>query len=58
MEGCGMTKEGRWKLSTRHARSDHPDWGPAGAVMNFVGVENVIEDLSFVRLVCPLYISF
>jgi phosphatidylinositol phospholipase C delta len=27
----------------------HPDWGPSGCTLEFVGVPNVVEELSFVR---------
>jgi phosphatidylinositol phospholipase C delta len=51
VESGGRTKEGLWKFVTKHKKTDHPDWGPEGAVLNFVGVQNVIEDLCFLRLV-------
>lgn len=48
-EGCGRTKEGKYKLETKNKKSENPDWGPDGAVLSFTDVQNVIEDLSFVR---------
>lgn len=51
VEGGGRTKDGKYKLATKHRKTENPDWGPEGAVLNFAGVPNVIEDLSFLRLV-------
>lgn len=50
-EKGGRTKEGRYKLVTPYAKGDHPNWGPAGVVLSFSNVLNVIDDLSFVRYV-------
>jgi phosphatidylinositol phospholipase C, delta len=51
IEGFGRTKEGKYKLATKHKKTENPDWGPAGTVLNFIDVQNVIEDLCFLRLV-------
>jgi phosphatidylinositol phospholipase C, delta len=49
VEGGGRTKEGKYKLATKYKKTENPDWGPDGAVLSFTGVQNVIEDLSFLR---------
>jgi phosphatidylinositol phospholipase C, delta len=49
VEGGGRTKEGKYKLATKHKKTENPDWGLDGAVLSFTGVQNVIEDLSFLR---------
>jgi hypothetical protein len=48
-EGGGRTKEGKYKLITKHKKTENPDWGADGAVLTFTGVQNVIEELSFLR---------
>ena len=46
---AGRDSDGKYKLVTKAQKTNSPDWGEAGAVLNFVGVPHVIEELSFVR---------
>jgi phosphatidylinositol phospholipase C, delta len=48
----GLTKEGKYKRVTKPLQGTHPDFGKEGAILSFLGVPNVIEELSFVRYVC------
>ncbi|PQE05630.1 phosphatidylinositol-specific phospholipase C protein [Rutstroemia sp. NJR-2017a BBW] len=43
----GKAKEGEHKLKTAWKSGSHPDY--EGEVLNFVGIRNVVEELSFVR---------
>jgi hypothetical protein len=47
----GLTKDGKYKRITKPLQGRHPDFGSEGTVLSFVGVPNVIEELSFVRYV-------
>lgn len=49
VEVGGRNKEGKYKLATKHKKTENPDWGHDGAVLSFTDVQNVIEDLSFLR---------
>jgi hypothetical protein len=55
-EGFGRTKEGKYKLATKHKKSENPDWGSAGVMLHFADIQNVIEDLCFLRLVSSFVI--
>jgi hypothetical protein len=50
-EGNLRARGGEYKQKTPHGKGDHPDFGEEGAVMDFPVVANVVEELSFVRLV-------
>jgi len=50
VEEGARTKEGKYKRITKSKKTDHPDWGEEGVVLDFPNVPNVIEDLSFFRL--------
>lgn len=54
-ETGGRTKEGKYKLATRYKKGENPDWGAEGAALQFTNVQNVIEDLSFLRLVLTFF---
>jgi phosphatidylinositol phospholipase C delta len=47
----GRTKEGRYKKETPHSKGDHPDFGIKGVTLSFIGIPNVVEELSFLRYV-------
>lgn len=51
-ELSGRNKEGRYKKETPRAKGDHPDFGSKGITLSFMGVPNVVEELSFIRYVC------
>lgn len=40
---------GKLERKTGAGATVHPDWGPRGCRLEFVGVQNVVEELSFVR---------
>lgn len=40
---------GKLVQRTTAKETNHPDWGPGGCTLEFVGVPNVVEELSFVR---------
>lgn len=40
---------GKLTQKTTAGTTVHPDWGPRGCALEFVGVPNVVEELSFVR---------
>jgi len=42
---------------TAAARTDNPDWGLYPKSLDFLGVSNVVEELSFVRYVCFVFAS-
>jgi len=46
----GWTKEGKYKRISKPAEGTNPDFGNDGAELSFLGVPNVVEELSFVRL--------
>lgn len=45
----GKTKDGQFKRITKPSRGTDPDFG--SEVLNFAGIPNVVEELSFVRSV-------
>ncbi len=47
-----------YKQKTPYRKGDHPDFGEQGHVMQFRTVEKVVEELSFVRYVAILAISY
>lgn len=47
----GWTKEGKYKRISKPAEGTNPDFGNDGAELSFLGVPNVVEELSFVRYV-------
>ena len=51
IEGGGKVKEGEYKRRTKTSKGIEPDFG--GEKMEFLGIPNVVEELSFVRLVLP-----
>lgn len=50
-EGATKVKGGEWKHRTPHAKSDSPDWGKDGVILDFPQVDGILEELSFVRYV-------
>ena len=47
-----------YKQKTPYRKGDHPDFGQEGHVMQFRTVEKVVEELSFVRYVAILAVSY
>ncbi len=48
----GKSKGGEWKGQSSHRQSHDPDFG--GEELSFMGVEDVVPELSFVRYVGPV----
>lgn len=44
----GLVQDGQYKQVTKCSETENPDWG-AGQVLEFPRIENVVEELSFVR---------
>ena len=52
--GAGKDQQGHectYRQSTEPGRTDHPSYGPNGAALEFLHIPNVVEELSFLRLV-------
>lgn len=56
IEGNGRARGGEYKQKTPSKKGDHPDFGAEGVVMDFPTVTGVVEELSFVRFVLPLFL--
>lgn len=54
IEGGGRAKEGEYKRRTEYKKGDHPDFGPEGVPLEFMGIPKVVEELSFIRYVTQL----
>lgn len=54
IEGGGRAKEGEHKRRTEYKKGDHPDFGPEGVSLEFMGISKVVEELSFIRYVTQL----
>jgi hypothetical protein len=48
-EDGGVPREVGYKLKTRGAQTDFPDWGERGCTLSFDGIPRVVEELSFLR---------
>ena len=51
IEGGGRSREGQYKTRSKTSKGSEPDFG--GEVMDFIGIPDVVEELSFVRSVTP-----
>ena len=51
IEREGRSKEGEYKMVTKTSKGPEPDFG--GERMEFLKVSGVVEELSFLRYVCP-----
>ena len=45
----GQIHECEYKQKTMARKTDHPDFGPDGAVLQFLNIPKVVEELSFIR---------
>ncbi|KAG9231575.1 PLC-like phosphodiesterase [Amylocarpus encephaloides] len=50
-------KEGDYKEKTPCGKGDHPDFGKDGCPLQFHGIPQVVEELSFVRYVEPSFLE-
>lgn len=48
-ERDGQTHECEYKQKTTAGKTDHPDFGPDGAVLQFLNISKVVEELGFIR---------
>ena len=47
----GQLQESSYKQRTETARTDHPNFGPKGATLQFLNIHKVVQEMSFIRLV-------
>jgi hypothetical protein len=47
----GQGQDHRYKQRTDARKTDHPSWGPNGAVLKFSNIPNVVEEFCFLRYV-------
>ncbi|KAM0561206.1 hypothetical protein ACHAPJ_003710 [Fusarium lateritium] len=49
VERDGHVQEHKYKDKTDVGKTDHPDFGPNGSLLQFLNIPKVVEELSFVR---------
>ncbi|EKJ67807.1 hypothetical protein FPSE_11955 [Fusarium pseudograminearum CS3096] len=48
-ERDGHTQEHKYKDKTDAGKTDHPDFGPHGSLLQFLNIPKVVQELSFIR---------
>ncbi|KAF7555863.1 hypothetical protein G7046_g6447 [Stylonectria norvegica] len=55
-ERDSQVQESSYKQKTDVRKTDHPDFGVSGALLQFLNIPKVVEELSFIRLVVHCYL--